>query len=91
MKFYKNKNDKYDYFDKIIINQLTAILEFLSPLFSKNSYVCFYKNGKLHNDKNSAYNTFEYKSFWLENNCYNKHYTFNKFSWRKFVKLQVFL
>ena len=93
MKFYKNNNNNYNYFDKIIINKLTAILEFASPLFSKHTYVyvCFYKNGKLHNTKNSAYNTFGYKTFWLENNCYNEYCTFNKLSWRKFTKLQAFL
>lgn len=79
MKFYKNKDDKYDFFDKIVVNELTAILEFFNTLFSKHSYVSFYKSGKLHNDKNASFIGDDYcKQFCLNDKYFGNQYKFTK-------------
>ncbi len=84
MKFYRNKNNEYCYWDKIIDNKLTVIY------FSHN--IWFFKNGKLHNSKNAAYIRHDgYKQFCLNGTCYGFEYHFNKESWRKFSKLKAFL
>ncbi len=86
MKFYidKYKNNIY-YWNKIKNNKLTAVY------LNSYNYTWFFKNGKLHNNKNAAYILNRYKEFHLNDiYCgYNKDFT--KHSWRKFVKLQAFL
>ena len=87
MKFYISINSSTcDYLNKIINNILTAIIS------NKSSYVEFFKNGVLHNIKNAAiiYNN-QYKNFISNNKRYGSEKDFTKESWRKFVKLQVFL
>jgi hypothetical protein len=84
MKFYIDKKIIY-YWDKILNNNLTAIYD--------NSFaIRFYKNGKYHNSKNASYiSNNGYKSFYLNGKYYGKLNKFTKQSWRKFVKLKVFL
>jgi hypothetical protein len=87
MKFYININSwTWNYLNKIINNKLTAIFS------NKSSYVEFFKNGVLHNTKNAAiiYNS-KYKDFISNNKRYGCENDFTKHSWRKFIKLQVFL
>ncbi len=82
MKFYKD-NFNWRYRDKIRRNKLTAIYI--------NNIIAFYKNGKLHNNKNVAYiSIYGTKEFFLNDKYYRTN-TFTKHSWRKFAKLQVFL
>jgi hypothetical protein len=86
MKFY-NDNKKYiSYLNDIIINKLTCI-------YSTFYTITFYKNGIKHNDKNSAYinRLDELKIFYLNNKYYGSLKQFTKQSWRRFVKLKVFL
>jgi hypothetical protein len=84
MKFYIDNKD-YFYWNKISINKLTAVYGCLY-------YIYFFKNGKSHNVKNTAYIRYnEYKEFWLNNKLYGTTNHFTKQSWRKFVKLQAFL
>jgi hypothetical protein len=80
MKFYRDIN-----WNKIINNKLTAIY------LDYNIY--FYKDGKIHNSKNVAYIRYDnrYKEFYLNGKLYGNQDTFTKESWRRFVKLQVFL
>ncbi len=102
MKFYVDDKTYISYYKEISNNKLTAIYHYKS----KNSYVqffksysniiIFFKNGKYHNNKNFAHisNT-EVKEFYSNGKLYGKVYgdqiDFDKKSWRKFVKLQVFL
>jgi ATP sulfurylase len=83
MKLYKENKSNICYYDKIKNNNLTCIYH--------DSYtVDFYKNGKLHNDKNVALiSKSGYKSFYLNGKHYRNNFT--KKSWRKFVKLQTFI
>jgi hypothetical protein len=85
MKFYKYKCD-FDYWNKIINKKLTCV-------YSNYNYVRFYKNGKKHNIKNFALFDFnnKYKQFFLNGINYFNEKCFTKQSWRKFVKLKVFL
>ena len=86
MKFYKDIGYEYKYY-YIIYNKLTCI-----HIDKAYNAVVFYKNGKLHNSKNSAcINCFKHKSFYLNNKRYENDNNFTKQSWRKFVKLQAFL
>jgi hypothetical protein len=89
MKFYKYKQNFY-YRDKIINNNLSAVY-----CFSYNKYIyniIFFKNGKYHNIKNAAFvRDHGYKSFHLNGIFYGNNYKFNKKSWRRFVKMNVFL
>ncbi len=86
MKFYKeNKNNNY-YLYKLEKNKLTAI--YCLNLYNIN----FFKNGEYHNTKNAAYNGHDgYNQFYLNGKIYGYHNDFTKESWRKFVKMQVFL
>jgi hypothetical protein len=90
MKFYKDII-KFDYWNKIRINKLTAILNSKNALnYAKCVY--FFKNGKSHNAKNAAIISDDgYKSFHLNRIFYGNDYKFNKKSWRRFVKLKAFL
>jgi hypothetical protein len=89
MKFYKNKfNNDFDinlFFDKILAKKLTFIYS--------GDNVSFFKNGESHNDRNASLiiskNT--YKAFKLNGEFYGDEKNFTKQSWRKFVKMQVFL
>ena len=89
MKFYRGEfdhenfiNSKYYY--QIINNKLTAI-------YNDFGGVIFFKNGGVHNAKNAAYFGGEYKQFRLNAEYYGDNKSFTKESWRRFVKLQVFL
>ena len=83
MKFYREYKGNHDFWDKIIRNKLTAIY------FSKFFFV--FKNGKYHNTKNASYNGNGYKEFYLNSRHYGNQGKFTKESWRRFVKIQVFL
>ena len=84
--FRKKNNDKANIFwDLIIVGKLTAI---------HNGFlmVTFYKNGRLHNTKNAAYiYGNKQKQFCLNDKRYVNQKKFTKESWRRFVKIQVFL
>ena len=84
MKFYNGKNNRY-YWDIIYDNKLTAI--------HFDSYgIRFYKNGISHNSKNADYVNYRgYKDFSLNGKFYGYHTDFTKETWRRFVKMQVFL
>ncbi len=85
MKFYRYVNS-FIYLNKIYTNKLTAVY------FNNNSYVQFYKNGKYHNSKNASYIFISgYKEFWFNNKRYGTEKDFTKQTWRRFVKLKVFL
>ena len=90
MKFYKDNKSIY-YFCKIRNNKLTSIYQ--EHYYEKEtSCVKFFKNGLKHNDKNASYIHIDgYKQFYLNGhfNGYKKDFT--KQSWRKFIKMQVFL
>ena len=84
MKFYREKTIDGYYWGKIEDNNLTAIY------FDYN--VWFFKDGKYHNNKNASYINYNgFKEFFLNSKYYGNEYNFTKKSWRKFVKLQVFL
>jgi len=83
MKFYKYKYG-FGYFNKIMVNKFNAI-------YSDRDVIAFYRNGKLHNTKNASYILFKNKSFCLNANHYGYECDFTKESWRRFVKMQVFL
>ena len=83
MKFYKYKSSK-KYLDIIIVNKLNAI-------YLDRGIILFYRNGIVHNAKNAAYIMFKNKSFCLNAKHYGYEDDFTKESWRRFVKLQVFL
>jgi hypothetical protein len=85
MKFYIYDYSYANSFLKILDNKLTAI-------YSSFNSVEFYKNGSYHNTKNNAYIKFDrYKEFYLNGKFYGNQNDFTKQSWRKFVKMQVFL
>jgi hypothetical protein len=84
MKFYKDKVNGFYYWIKIVEHKLTAI--------HCDKSIRFIKNGQYHNSKNLAFIRNDgYKEFCLNNKCYHDGNYFTKKSWRKFVKLQVFL
>ena len=78
--------EKITYFWEFILNnKITAI---------QNNFNAtrFFKNGKIHNAKNAAYiNDLGCKQFVLNDKYYGGENKFTKESWRRFVKLQVFL
>jgi hypothetical protein len=85
MKFYFERKQFSNYFDRIIDNNLIAI-------YYDTSCIIFLKDGKEHNSKNVAYIADRYKHFYLNGKFYGSQFT--KKSWRKFVrelKLQAFL
>ena len=84
MKFYDDKNNSY-YWCIIFDNKLTAI-------HSDYCGIRFFKNGLYHNTKNVAYIRFDgHKSFSLNGKYYGDQNYFTKKSWRRFVKMKVFL
>jgi hypothetical protein len=85
MKFYRYVNS-FNYWDKIKINNLTAI-------YKACDCIAFYKNGKFNNSKNASYiGPFPTgrKEFCLNGTIYGNQKDFTKQFWRKFVKHQVF-
>mgnify|MGYP007071561290 FL=1 len=86
MKFYRD-NLKADFcWQNILDNRLTAIL------LDYYNAVLFYKNGKENNTKNASYIAKSgYKQFCLNDEDYGDQTNFTKQSWRRFVKMQVFL
>ncbi len=85
MKFYKDKHkNDYYYHDNIKDN-------YISCIYYDGSHFIFFKNGIRHNSKNVAYIGLGYKTFYLNDNLYGNQHDFTKESWRRFVKLQVFL
>mgnify|MGYP007069468954 CR=1 FL=1 len=88
MKFYVDDKNYISYYNEISNNKLTAIYHYKS----KNSYVQFFKNGMYHNPKNADYiNNKGFKDFSLNNKFYGYDKDFTKQSWRRFVKMKVFL
>jgi hypothetical protein len=86
MKFYRDR-DAYRYWHIIKNNKLSAIF-----YYDFTKAVSFFKNGEPHNYKNASYtSTYGTKQFYLNNKYCGENADFNKHSWRKFVKLQVFL
>jgi hypothetical protein len=86
MKFYREKNSYSFYFyDHIIFNKLNSIC-------ISTERVIFFKNGEYHNSKNASYIRCDgYKAFHLNAEYYGNESYFTKESWRRFVKLMVFL
>ena len=69
---------------KIVDHELTAIH------YEKG--VRFVKNGNFHDNKNAAFiATNRQKEFILNDKNYGDHTKFTKESWRRFVKLRIFL
>jgi hypothetical protein len=86
MKFYKHNRVDYLFFYKIIDNKLNAVYQNMA------NNAMFFKNGIRHNSKNTALIFINgRKEFILNNRCYGNQNDFTKQSWRRFVKLQVFL
>ena len=86
MKFYVVKM-RTSYLAKITENKLCSIFTHISF-----EIVNFYKKGKRHNVKNAAvFCKNGNKEFWLNDEIYGTQDHLTKKSWRKFVKLQVFL
>ncbi len=83
MKFYNDKDNNY-YWYIIFDNKLTAI-------HHDSIAIRFFKNGIRNNNKNASYISNTGKVFCLNNQCYGYGTNFTKQSWRKFVKLKVFL
>ncbi len=84
MKFYKDNIRNY-FWNRISVNKLTAI-------HSSTKYVQFFKNGKYHNPNNADFiDNKGFKEFSLYDKSYGNHNDFTKHSWRRFVKLQIFL
>ena len=84
MNFYRDRFNSY-YWGKVYYKKITAIYQ------STLGVILFFKNGLRHNNKNIAYNYNGYKEFYLNGEFYGYNNEFTKHSWRKFVKLQVFL
>jgi hypothetical protein len=83
MKFYRNKENDFSYWILIRANKLTAI-------YHNYDYIAFFKNSKLHNDKNAVY-IYEHKDFRLNGVHYGYENDFDKQKWRRLVKMNVFL
>jgi hypothetical protein len=82
MKFYRVTN--YIYWSKFINSKLNAIY--------CDANIRFLKNGKHHNTKNAAFINYKGdKQFILNGKFYGNQINFTKESWRRFVKLNVFL
>ncbi len=90
MKFYKHK-DSEDYDEKIIDDKLSAVYNYCSYDFGYQYFITFYKDGNCHNNKNACYVDEGEKLFSLNNKHYGSQTKFNKQTWRRFVKMQVFL
>ena len=90
MKFYTENKGYINYRDKILVNKLTAV--YFYKYSNENYCVQFFKNGKCHNSKNADYVDYRgYKDFSLNGKFYGYHTDFTKETWRRFVKMQVFL
>jgi hypothetical protein len=91
MKFYRDKNSSshYFYLVKAENNNLNAIC------IDSANIVRFLINRKRHNTKNASFYEFYedkiYKIFYLNDEAYGNENEYDKQSWRKFVKLQVFI
>jgi len=94
MKFYKgNKIDEkgFGYINKAYLYNLSACIQ---DFFDN---VIFIKNGEMHNDKNFSHIQYSSncKEFWLNGKLigYSDAFKqdFDKFSWRKYCKLKIFL
>jgi hypothetical protein len=91
MKFYKGKYYKSYYYNIIIGKDLNAIYFDEHQIADKIYYdIVFFKNGYVHNPKNAIYFKGN-KEFYLNDEIYGYENEFTKQSWRKFVKMQVFL
>lgn len=78
--------------DKTLINIILNKKDAIYCTFIYNHHIVFYKNGMLHNAKNASYiHNSGYKAFYLNDEYYGNHNNFTKQSWRRFVKMQVFL
>jgi hypothetical protein len=84
MKFYRYvKSSKY--LNKIYSNNLTCI-------YYNDYIIAFFKNGNYHNSKNATFiRNDSYKEFWFNNKRYGIQKDFSKQTWRRFVKLKIFL
>ena len=72
-------------------NNIECKKEKINAIYFDADVIAFYKDGLHHNSKNAAFiNNKGFKYFYLNNKCYGFEYHFNKESWRRFVKLQVF-
>ena len=92
MKFYKDKDNQFYFYDKIKNNKLTAII--ITDSFCYDDIqIFFFYNGLTHNEKNFAnFQRFEQeKCFNLNGKFYGNQYDFTKKSWRRFCKLKAFL
>jgi hypothetical protein len=87
MKFYRDRDINNNYYhNKICDNNLSACY-----LDSEDEEILFFNNGYIHNFKNAAYVTKGFKSFYLNGYFCDTSWYFTKESWRRFVKLQVFI
>ena len=84
MKFYRDKYN-WNFLNKIEHSELTSIHQ------SYSNSIQFFLNGKCHNAKNASYIFSDYTEFHLNGTYYGGQDDFDKKSWRKFVKLQVFI
>jgi hypothetical protein len=85
MKFYKD-NDYYNNYWLLILDKK------LNAIYNSLHYVVFFKNGKYNNTKNAAYIRYSgSKDFCLNAKYYGTEYEFTKQSWRRLVKMQVFI
>jgi hypothetical protein len=89
MKFYRDKINSY-FWHKIKNNKLTSVYQFMFGY--KNECTHFFKNGVHTNAKNVAEIYISgYKTFLLNGKYYGNEDDFTKESWRRFVKMKVFL
>ncbi len=82
------------YIDKKLFACWVKIIKYkLTSIYIDNAGVIFLKNGIVHNAKNAAYisKNNRCRKFYLNNKLYGYEDNFTKKSWRKFVKLQVFI
>jgi hypothetical protein len=83
MKFYKYRK---------CINSIYIENNKLTCIYINDYVVVFFKNGLYYSNKNAAHiNNHGHKEFYLNNQLYGDQNNFTKESWRRFVKLQVFL
>jgi hypothetical protein len=82
MKFYREKTIDAYYWGKILFNKIEAI-------YNSCNIIWILKNGVLHNTKNASNYNGKNKSFYLNGKCYGDNFT--KESWRRFIKMQVFI
>jgi hypothetical protein len=85
MKFYRDTSKSSFYWQKLKLNKSTC------AYIKIGYFIIFFKNGLRHNSKNASYFEFRYKEFWSNGKKYGYEYNFDKKTWRRFVKMQVFL